>query len=138
MATDDLPEPDSRDDEADAPRGPGEPSAGRRALEGLGGPGGRWIWYALIAGWLIFILGQGWWENTQVTTIPYSEFLALERAGDLEDLSIGSEVITGRFREQEVSRPDAFRTVRALCEQTLTHKRNRSRRLFRLSGSCRY
>jgi cell division protease FtsH len=81
-------------------------------LGNLPGPGLRWVWYAVMAAWLVFVLGQTWWDNSQVATIPYSEFLALERAGELQDLSVGSEVITGRYREPNDSRPDAFRTIR--------------------------
>jgi cell division protease FtsH len=82
------------------------------ALRGFSGQRARLLWFGLLAAWLLFLIGQAWWDNTQVTTIPYSEFLALERAGKLQDLRVGSEVITGRFREVDASRPDAFRTVR--------------------------
>lgn len=91
---------------------PGKGSSREDAPRGLGGPRGYWLWVAFGAAWLIVLLGQQWWDGTQIVTIPYSEFIALEREGKLEDLEVGSEVITGAFREPEESRPARFRTIR--------------------------
>ena len=103
----------------ESPGNPDKPAGGPRLpgpLGNLAGPGGRWLWYGVMAAWLVFVLGQTWWDSSQVATIPYSEFLALERAGELEELSVGSEVITGRFREPDASGPDTFRTIRVDTE----------------------
>ncbi|MCP4036063.1 MAG: ATP-dependent zinc metalloprotease FtsH [bacterium] len=74
--------------------------------------GGRPLWYGLIAIWFAFLLGQLWWSSTQVATIPYSEFLVLQREGKVSDLKVGSEVITGRYLEASEDEPSEFRTVR--------------------------
>ena len=70
------------------------------------------LWYLLMAGWLLVMLGQAWYETTQVATIPYSEFLAYQRDGRVAELTIGSESISGQLLEPFDGEPARFRTVR--------------------------
>ncbi len=69
-------------------------------------------WYVLMGGWMLLILGQSWYESTQVATIPYSRFLEYQQEGRASDLVIGSEQITGRIDAPEPGQPERFRTVR--------------------------
>jgi len=73
---------------------------------------GRGLWYAIAAIWLVFLIGQAWYLNSQVATIPYSEFVSLQRSGRVADLHIGKQVITGRLLAPAEGEPDEFRTVR--------------------------
>jgi cell division protease FtsH len=73
---------------------------------------GRGLWYLIAALWLAFLIGQAWYLNSQVTTIPYSEFVSLQKSGQVADLHIGKEVITGRLLSHTEGEPDEFRTVR--------------------------
>ncbi|MDP6979690.1 MAG: ATP-dependent zinc metalloprotease FtsH [Myxococcota bacterium] len=70
----------------------------------------------MIAIWTVFLLGQLWWSQSQVTTIPYSEFLELQRQGEVSDLKIGREWITGRYVNPVEDEPETFRTVRVDAE----------------------
>ncbi len=96
------------------PQRPQEPT------DGSGPPyfptNGRSLWYGLIAIWTVFLLGQLWWSQSQVTTIPYSEFLELQRQGEVSDLKIGREWITGRYVNVTEDKPETFRTVRVDSE----------------------
>jgi len=61
---------------------------------------------------MLFLLGQFWYESTQVAPIPYSRFLQYQREGRVSDLVIGSDQITGRIVKPEEGQPERFRTVR--------------------------
>jgi len=69
-------------------------------------------WYLLMGIWMLVIVGQSWYESTQVATIPYSQFLEYQQQGRVSDLVIGEEQITGRIDEPEPGQPERFRTVR--------------------------
>ena len=69
-------------------------------------------WYLMMGVWLLIILGQSWYEHTQVATIPYSQFLAYQQDGRVTDLVIGREQITGRIDAPDPGQPERFRTVR--------------------------
>jgi cell division protease FtsH len=75
-------------------------------------PRGWNLWYAIMGVWLLFLLGQLWYEQTQVTSIPYSRFLEYQREGRVSDLVVGSEQIVGKIVAPEDGQPDRFRTVR--------------------------
>jgi cell division protease FtsH len=62
--------------------------------------------------WMLFLLGQLWYESSQVAPIPYSRFLEYLQEGRVSDLVIGSDQITGRIVEPEEGQPERFRTVR--------------------------
>jgi cell division protease FtsH len=62
--------------------------------------------------WLIFLALQFWQENRQVQTIPYSQFLAYQDEGRLEDLSITSDGIAGKIVDPRDAELDRFRTTR--------------------------
>ena len=62
--------------------------------------------------WMLFLLGQLWYENTQVATIPYSRFLEYQQKRRVSDLVIGSDEIMGKIVEPETGQPERFRTVR--------------------------
>jgi hypothetical protein len=47
--------------------------------------------------WMLFLLGQSWYESTQVAPIPYSRFLEYQQEGRMSDLVIGSDEIMGRI-----------------------------------------
>jgi len=70
------------------------------------------LWYVLLGVWMVLLLGQLWYENTQVAAIPYSRFLEYEQKGRVSDLVVGSEQITGRIVDPEKDQPERFRTVR--------------------------
>ncbi len=98
--------PDRGSEPGDHQSGPPNP------LQQLNLPGGRQLWYGLLAIWFVFLAGQLWWSSTQIATIPYSEFLELHHAGKVSDLEVGSEIIAGRFTEPREGEPIQFRTVR--------------------------
>jgi len=62
--------------------------------------------------WLAFLGAQLWWENTQVKTIGYSEFIELEKEGLVRDLVVSSSEISGEFSKPAPEGPKRFRTVR--------------------------
>ncbi len=94
------------------PDGPkSEASRWNRLRSGLASRGWN-LWYVILGVWLLFLLGQLWYENTQVASIPYSRFLEYQQEGRVSDLVIGSDQITGRIVEPEEGQPERFRTVR--------------------------
>ncbi|HEM47444.1 MAG TPA: ATP-dependent metallopeptidase FtsH/Yme1/Tma family protein, partial [Alphaproteobacteria bacterium] len=62
--------------------------------------------------WLAFIASQAWYAGTQVTTIPYSRFLELEKEGGVRDLRVGRQEITGELTQPVEGQPSRFRTIR--------------------------
>jgi cell division protease FtsH len=70
------------------------------------------MWLVIALLWLAFLGAQIWYADTQITTISYSEFLALEKEGGVSDLSVGSNEITGTLTQPEEGGPGRFRTVR--------------------------
>ena len=75
-------------------------------------PQGWNLWYVMLGAWMLILVGQLWYESTQVAGIPYSTFLEYQQAGRVSDLVVGSEQITGRIVEPEQGQPERFRTVR--------------------------
>jgi cell division protease FtsH len=73
----------------------------------------RWnLWYVMLIVWMLFLLGQLWYASTQVVPIPYSRFLEYQQEGNVSDLVIGSDQITGRIVKPEEGQPERFRTLR--------------------------
>ena len=70
------------------------------------------LWYVMLGVWMLFLVGQFWYESTQVAAIPYSTFLEYQQAGRVSDLVVGSDQITGRIVDPEQGQPERFRTVR--------------------------
>ena len=70
------------------------------------------FWYVILGAWMLFLLGQLWYESTQVATIPYSRFLEYQQQGRVSDLVIGSDEIMGRIVKPEAGQPERFRTLR--------------------------
>ena len=70
------------------------------------------LWYVMLGAWMLFLLGQIWYESTQVSAIPYSRFLEYQQEGRVSDLVVGSDQITGRIVEPDEGQPERFRTVR--------------------------
>ncbi len=81
----------------------------RQFLEPSGGPK---LWYLLVAVWLVFLFGQIWFENTQVATIPYSQFLEYQKEGRIRDLTVGADRISGSIISPTEGELDRFRTLR--------------------------
>jgi cell division protease FtsH len=76
-------------------------------------PPSRWnIWVFIALVWIAFLGSQLWWESTQVKTIDYSEFIALEQEGLVRNLSVSANEIVGEFTRTEEGKPNRFRTVR--------------------------
>ena len=74
----------------------------------------------IMGAWMLFLLGQLWYQSTQVAAIPYSRFLEYQKKGRVSDLVIGSDEIMGRIVEPEAGQPERFRTLRVdpeLAEQ---------------------
>ena len=62
-------------------------------------PGNLWLlMMALVA---LFWLRDLWVTSTQVQPIPYSEFLQHLKAGRLESISIGSQLIEGKLKQAQ-------------------------------------
>jgi cell division protease FtsH len=110
---------DDRASERDKDRAE-RPTEGRRPPEQpprLGWPAG-WpqprmnVWAIIALLWVAVFAGQLWYAETQIQTIPYSEFLALQKEGGVTDLQIGSGQITGTLTMPETDAPPRFRTVR--------------------------
>jgi cell division protease FtsH len=70
------------------------------------------VWVVIALLWLGFIATQAWYAGTQVQTIPYSRFLALEKEGRVRDLRVGSQEITGELTDAKEGEPARFRTIR--------------------------
>ena len=52
----------------------------------------RWeLWYLLLGVWMLFLLGQIWYESSQVASIPYSRFLEYQQEGRVSDLVVDSD-----------------------------------------------
>ncbi len=86
----------------------------------LFGPGRFGFWHVLLLLWLALLLGQAWYDATQITTIPYSQFLEYQRLGRVSDLTIQSDQITGKLENPAEDQTEQFRTVRVdpeLAEQ---------------------
>jgi cell division protease FtsH len=75
-------------------------------------PRGWSLWYLVLGVWMLFVLGQLWYESTQVAPIPYSLFLEYQQEGRVSDLVIGSDQITGRIVGPKEGQPERFRTER--------------------------
>ena len=69
---------------------------------------------------LALLFFQSWWiEQTQVETLPYSQFEKLLQEGGIEEMSVGTNVIEGKLK-QPIGGRSEFRTVivdPALAEQ---------------------
>jgi len=104
-------EPNSNSPKSKDRASPRKP-VGKKSPDTLAALRGRGLWYLIAALWLAFLVGQAWYLNSQVTTIPYSEFVSLQQSGQVADLHIGKEVITGRLLSHAEGEPDEFRTVR--------------------------
>ena len=74
------------------------------------------LWHLVLGIWVLILLGQLWFENTQVETIPYSRFLEYREEQRVSDLVIGSDRITGRIVNPEAGQPERFRTTRVESE----------------------
>jgi cell division protease FtsH len=98
------------------PDGPKRAASPTNRLRNRLAPQGWNLWYVFLGGWMLFLLGQLWYENTQVVAIPYSRFLEYQQAGRVSDLVVGSDQITGRIVEPEQGQPERFRTVRVAPE----------------------
>jgi cell division protease FtsH len=120
----DRTEPNRREEGPFASR-PDDP---KRSTPGKEGPGigarfpfgGLNLWWVILAVWVAFLLSDLWYENTQVASIPYSQFLEYQQEGRVSDLVIGREQITGQIVEPEEGQPARFRTARVdpeLAEQ---------------------
>jgi len=75
-------------------------------------PTGPNIWIVLGLIWLGVLGAQLWYESSQVQTISYSEFLALQAEGGVTDLHVGSGQITGKLVAPGEDDREYFRTVR--------------------------
>ncbi len=69
-----------------------------------------WVFIVLV--WIAFLGSQLWWESTQVETIDYSEFIALEKEGLVKNLSVSTNEIVGELTRTEEGKLKRFRTVR--------------------------
>lgn len=72
--------------------------------------------YLALGVWMLFLLGQRWYETSQVAPIPYSRFLEYQQEGRVSDLVVGSDQITGKIVDPEHDQPPGFRTVRVAPE----------------------
>jgi len=94
------------------PDGPKRETSPTNRLRNRLAPRGWKLWYLMLGVWLLFLVGQFWYESTQVAAIPYSRFLEYQQKGRVSDLVVGSDQITGRIVEPEEGQPERFRTVR--------------------------
>jgi cell division protease FtsH len=110
------PDDHRRDSESTRPDPETDPTLGESAQEKLRQllqpSGGLNLWYLLLATWLVFMLGQLWFDSTQVATIPYSQFLEYQKEGRIRDLQVGSERITGSLVSPSAGELERFRTQR--------------------------
>ena len=60
-------------------------------------PNGSNLWIVIGVVWLVVFGAQFWYESSQVQTISYSEFLALQTEGGVTDLRVGSGLISGEL-----------------------------------------
>jgi len=111
-----LPDNNRRDSDSTKPDPDADPTLGESAQEKLRQllqpSGGLNLWYLLLATWLVFMLGQLWFDSTQVATIPYSQFLEYQKEGRIRDLQVGSERITGSLVSPSAGELERFRTQR--------------------------
>ena len=75
-------------------------------------PGSPNFWYLLGAVWLAILGAQLWFDNAEIATIPYSQFLAAAKDGRVHDLKIGSELISGELADAGNGERSRFRTLR--------------------------
>jgi cell division protease FtsH len=108
---DDQRDPDSTEPEpaADPKRAESAQQKARRLFPAVGGPS---FWYLLLTVWLVIVVGQLWFENTQIATIPYSQFLEYQKEGRISELQVGSERISGTIVNPREGELEHFRTVR--------------------------
>ncbi len=78
----------------------------------MGTPGfGVSIWYIL--GFLLLMaLAQAYFLTPGGRIVPYSEFKALVRAGQVEEVTVGDQTITGRLKSAPDAKSAAFSTTR--------------------------
>ncbi len=77
----------------------------------------RWNpWFVVLGVWLLVLLGQSWYENTQVAAISYSRFLQYRNNGRVTDLVIGTDRITGTILNPAEGETPRFTTVRVDSE----------------------
>ena len=60
-------------------------------------PNGSNLWMLIGVLWIVVLGAQFWYESSQVQTISYSEFLALQTEGGVTDLRVGSGLISGEL-----------------------------------------
>jgi cell division protease FtsH len=70
-----------------------------------------WIWLLMLA--LLFVLFASWAQLNQVQrSVPYSEFLSQVDQGNVSDVAIGDDKITGSFKNSQPGNPKQFTTIR--------------------------
>jgi cell division protease FtsH len=111
-STDPTPRDGDSSREASQPDGLKPGASWREQLRSRLAPRGWNPWYLILGVWLLFLLGQLWYESVQVAPIPYSRFLEYQQEGRVSDLVIGTDQITGRIVEPKEGQPERFRTQR--------------------------
>lgn len=70
------------------------------------------IWYLVVAILGVLLLRDIWVASTQVQQIPYSEFQAKLKEGQIKDIAISSNVIQGAYKSPQVDGRTRFATTR--------------------------
>jgi cell division protease FtsH len=71
----------------------------------------QWL-YFLLAFWAVLIIQQFWEEQTQVTRIPYSQFMTELKAGNVTEVMISENYVRGYLKESVNGSKKEFMTVR--------------------------
>jgi cell division protease FtsH len=80
------------------------------------------IWYVVLAVMGVIVIHEMVMNATRIVEIPYSEFQAYMKAGQVEEIRIGQTHIQGVLRDPENGQPSRFVTVRVAPDlaQTLS------------------
>ncbi len=90
------------------------------------------FWYFVLAFFAIMLLQQWWGQYQQVETIPYSEFQAHLRDGNVAEVSVADDYVRGKLREPPPDGRQYIFTVRVDPEGQLIGIKALGRRQFLL------
>ena len=78
------------------------------------------VWYAILAVLAFLFFQQLWIASRHMTALPYSEFLAQLKEGNVQALTIRGDYIEGRLKKPTTEGREVFITTRvdpALAQQ---------------------
>jgi cell division protease FtsH len=96
------------------------------------------LWYVLIAIWGVLLLNNFIVSNYGPKNLPYSEFLTQLQAGQIEEVSITGDVISGKMKLKENGEPKDVEFVTRRVDQDLSNELAKHGVIFRAQAESTF